>query len=162
MQDKQLVILRRGLMLAGHLQEAEASGHKELELQPGSGLVHMGLGVIELRRSRPEAALAEMEQESTPHWRVYGLALAYHALGRWEEADAALLLAKEEYGDDMAFQFAEIHAFRGELDTAFEWLERAYSHRDPGLQGVKVSWLLANLHDDPRWPVFLEKMGLPE
>jgi len=146
----------------GHSQEAEAAFQKVLELQPGSGFVHMRLGLIELLRLRPEAALAEMEQESTPHWRVYGLALAYHALGRREEADAALLEAKEEHGDDMAYQFAKIHAFRGELDAAFEWLERAYAHRDPGLINVKVGWLLANLHDDPRWPVFLEKMGLPE
>ncbi len=39
-------------------------------------------------------------------------------------------------------------------------LERAYSYRAPGLPYVKVNLLVASLHDDPRWPAFLEKMGL--
>jgi TolB-like protein/Flp pilus assembly protein TadD len=154
---------RLGLRLteAGHLQEAEESLQTVLELQPGRLAAHMMLGLIELWRSRPEAALAEMEQEPIPYWRLYGLALAYHALGRRDEADTALLEIKEESGDDAAFQLAEIHAFRGEFDAAFEWLERAYAHRDPGLSELIPSRLLANLHEDPRWPVFLEKMGLP-
>ena len=59
------------------------------------------------------------------------------------------------------YQIAEVYAFRGEIDTAFEWLERAYRQRDGGLPDfLKLDPLLANLHDDPRWPVFLEKMGL--
>lgn len=63
---------------------------------------------------------------------------------------ASLIQAKDRYGDDMAFQFVEIHAFRAEPDAAFEWLERAYVHRDPGLQDVKPSRWLASLHDDLR------------
>ena len=149
------------LIAAGHLQEAAATYQKLLELQPGRIQAHMRLGRLELYRSRPEMALAEMEPEVEPFWRLYGLALAYHALGRREESDAALMEAKEKWGDDGAFQFGEIHAFRGEPDSAFEWLERAYARRDPGLTFVKVSALLASLHDDPRWSVFLEKMGLP-
>ncbi len=50
----------------------------------------------------------------------------------------------------------------GEVDSAIEWLERAYRQRDPGLSSLKLDPLLANLHDDPRWPVFLEKMGLAD
>ena len=47
------------------------------------------------------------------------------------------------------FQFAEIHAFRGEPNAAFEWIERAYAHHDPGLSWLKVSPFLANIHDAP-------------
>ncbi|MDH3745876.1 MAG: protein kinase [Acidobacteriota bacterium] len=150
------------LMEAGHAQEAEGTFLKVLELQPKRSGARMRLGLIELSRSRFEAALAEIRQESTPHWRRYGLALVYHAQGRPEEAEAALIEMTEKYGDDAAFQLAEIHAYRDEPDMAFEWLERGYSHRDPGLAFVKASPFLHNLHDDPRWPVFLEKMGLPE
>ncbi len=52
-----------------------------------------------------------------------------------------------------------MYAFRGEVDKAFEGLERAYDQRDPGLAWIR-SMLLANLHDDPRWAAFLEKLGL--
>ncbi len=150
------------LMRAGHLEEAETVFAKVLELQPDRDGTYLRLGLVELLRSRPEEALARIEQETAPHWRMNGKALAYHALGRPAEADAALRDMRETYGDDAAFQLAEIHAFRREPDAAFEWLERALSHRDPGLQDLKVSAFLTSLHDDPRWRVFLEQMGLPE
>jgi hypothetical protein len=37
-----------------------------------------------------------MEREPEPWWRLHGLALAYHAVGRKKESDAALaeLIAK--------------------------------------------------------------------
>ena len=44
------------------------------------------------------AALAEIEQEKSEVWRLIGLPMAYHALGRKTESDAALatLIAKFE------------------------------------------------------------------
>ena len=33
---------------------------------------------------------------------------------------------KGKYAGEMAYQIAEVHAFRGEVDPAFECLERAY------------------------------------
>lgn len=149
------------LMRAGRLEEARETSQRVLDLQPGRGGEHLNLGLIELKRSRPEEALALMKKDSAPHWRLYGSALAYHALGRRGEADAALMEMTETYGDDAAFQLAEIHAVRGELDAAFAWLERAYSHHDPGLQDLKVSEALVDLHDDPRWLRLVEKVGLP-
>jgi hypothetical protein len=51
---------------------------------------------------------------------------------------------------------------RGDADRAFEWLERAYAQRDPGLTDTKVSRRLRSLHGDPRWGAFLKKMGLED
>lgn len=60
-----------------------------------------------------------------------------------------------------AYQIAQVYAFREEVDTAFEWLERAYDQRDPALATLlKSDVLLTNLHGDPRWTALLEKMGL--
>jgi hypothetical protein len=76
-----------------------------------------------------------------------------------EESDAALarlLTESEQWG----YQFAVAHASRGEIDEAFRWLERAHELHDSGVVLVKVSWPLKNLHSDPRWPRFLEKIGL--
>jgi hypothetical protein len=60
-----------------------------------------------------------------------------------------------------AMQIAQIYAFRGEIDDAFLWLERAYDNHDRTLSGVLLQPLLTNLHGDPRWELFLDKMGLP-
>jgi hypothetical protein len=48
------------------------------------------------------------------------------------------------------------------VDRAFEWPERTYTQRDPGLAGTKVSPRLRSLHGDPRWGAFLQKMGLED
>ncbi len=60
-----------------------------------------------------------------------------------------------------AFQVAEVYAFRGDADRAFEWLERAYAQRDAGLAGIKGDVSLKNLEHDPRYVAFLKKMRLP-
>ena len=46
-------------------------------------------------------------------------------------------------------------------DLAFEWLERAYATRDPGLAEMKGDPLLRGLRDDPRWAALLRRMRLP-
>jgi hypothetical protein len=51
---------------------------------------------------------------------------------------------------------------RGDKDHAFEWLERAYAQRDPGLTYIKVNSLLQKLKGDPRYAAWLRKLNLPE
>ena len=58
-----------------------------------------------------------------------------------------------------AYQIAEAFAWRGENERSFEWLERAYVQRDPGLGHTFTDPFFAPLHEDPRWPLFLRKMG---
>ena len=67
----------------------------------------------------------------------------------------------EKWAAEAAYQIAYVYAFRGEIDQALDWLDQAYDNRDPGLAQMLLEPLFANLHDDPRWMVFLDKMGLP-
>jgi hypothetical protein len=55
-----------------------------------------------------------------------------------------------------------VHAFRGEVDLAFEWLERAYDQRDGGLLDIKGDRFLRGLAGDPRYKASLRKLKLPE
>lgn len=51
-----------------------------------------------------------------------------------------------------------MHAYRGELDQAFEWLERAYARHDFGLtlnRGTRFSRILSAT---PRYKTLLRKM----
>jgi tetratricopeptide (TPR) repeat protein len=145
----------------GKWEESAAALKKALELNPGRPVVHLFLGRNLLAQSRPQEALTEIEQEPSPIWRLHGLALAYHALGRKKEADAALAEYITKFQSEAAFQVAEIYAFRGDADRAFEWLERAYAQRNGGLSEMKGDFLLKSLERDPRYVAFLKKMRLP-
>jgi adenylate cyclase len=83
-------------------------------------------------------------------------------MGRRAESDAALAKLVREHAQDNAFGIAETYAFRGELDEAFAWLERAYRQKDSGLYLIKGDQLLKSLAGDPRYSAFLRKMNLPE
>ena len=146
---------------SGKWEESTAALRKALELTPGRPAIHGQLGRFLLAQSRPQEALAEIEQEPSPLWRLYGLALIYHALGRKKEADAALAEFIAKYQSDGPYQIAAIYAFRGETDRAFEWLERAYVQRDGGVSEMKGDFFLKNIERDPRYAAFLKKMRLP-
>jgi len=153
--------LARYAYFLGRLDESTAAFQKVLELNPEYPGAHEDLGLVYLAQSRPDAALAEMEQEKRDLWQSFGFAILYHALGRRNEADAKLSELVENYQDVAAYQIAEVFAYRGEVDRAFEWLERAYAQRDSGLSQIKGDPHLKRLGSDPRYPAFLEKMRLP-
>ena len=119
------------------------------------------LALVQLAQSRPEAALAEMQQEKGDLWRRYGFSLVYYALRRHKEADLALSEFVTNYQHTAAFQIAEVYAERGEVDRAFEWLERAYAQRDSGLSQIKGQPHFKRLERDRRYAALLEKMRLP-
>ena len=144
---------------AGNYEQLRAAYHKVLELSPESHSAHSNLGLVELLEGRPEQAVKEIEQEPSAGYRAHALAMAYHTLGRRRESDAAVAQLIAE-GEEWAMQIATTHAWRGEADAAFEWLERAAQEHDAGLWTVRMSPYLASLHGDPRWARFLARIGL--
>jgi TolB-like protein/Tfp pilus assembly protein PilF len=146
---------------AGQLNEAEEAYKKVIELNPEWTGVYARLGSVFLAQSKNEAALAEVRKERDERWRLYGLALAHHALGNSNETERALTELIEKHQKGMVSQIAAVYAYRGQNDEAFQWLERAYDIHDYGLLGIKIDPLYFNLHRDPRWSKFLKKMNLP-
>jgi len=146
---------------AGQFDEAVAAFRKSLELSPSIPVIHHDLARVYLAQGRPFEALTEIQQEPEPIWRLFGQALVYHDLGKKQEADAALREFIARYSDDSAYQVATAHAYRGEIENAFEWLGKAYTRRDTGLSDVKVDPLLNNIRSDTRYAAFLNRMRLP-
>jgi TolB-like protein/Tfp pilus assembly protein PilF len=144
----------------GRLEEAEAMRRKVLELSPGWLSGHFNLGKVLLAQNDPAAALVEMQQEQSTFWRLTGLALVHHALGNAAESDAALREFMQLDLGGAAYQAVQIHAYRGEIDLAFEWLDRAAATHDSGLAFTRVDPLLESLRTDPRWSRFLSRNGL--
>jgi TolB-like protein len=150
-----IVQLRRG-----RLTEAEAAIRRAIEMSPTSIFDHYILGCVLLARNQPESALVEFLKDLSDGARIEGSAMAYFALGRNRDSDAALAQALKHYASSPT-GIAAVYAFRRESSEAFNWLDRAYAGKDPFLNRVKSSPEFDSLHDDPRWKAFLVKMNLP-
>ena len=150
------------LAVAGRFSEARAEFPRVVELNPAAPWAHAGLGLAFLIEGKfEEAALAA--QDDAGEWaRLLIVACARWGEKRIPESDAALAQLTETFADTAAYQVAEVHAYRGDKDQAFEWLERARRQRDGGLAGMRRDPLLANLKTDPRWNAFLHTMGLAD
>jgi serine/threonine-protein kinase len=87
--------------------------------------------------------------------------MALQIAGDPAAADAALQNVIAKYGDGNAFQIAEIYALRKQPEPMFEWLERAWSNRDPGISYLLYDPFLTAYRHDPRFAAFCGKVGLP-
>jgi len=144
----------------GQINEAILSFKKALEVDPRFQRAHLYQGINYLLLGKPDLALKEMQLENNELFKTFGLALAYHALGRKQEADETLKEFKDKYQNNWSYLLAQLHAFRGEKDLAFTWLETAYNKKDSWLFWLKGDPLLKNLRDDSRYKAFMKKMNL--
>jgi tetratricopeptide (TPR) repeat protein len=118
------------------------------------------LGKIYVLQGRPQDALPEIERVRYEPQRAFLYAIAYYALGRKQESDAALSELITKYQQN-TYRIAEVYAFRNQSDAAFEWLDRAYGQHNAGLIGTKVDPLLKSLRHDPRYVALLKKLNFP-
>jgi TolB-like protein/Flp pilus assembly protein TadD len=144
---------------AGRLDAAIASFRTALSLSPGRANAHAEIGNALLLKGDAQGALAEIEKETSEVWKMIGLPMAYRALGRKADSDAALATLIAKYEKDGPSNIAAVYAYRGEADKAFEWLDKAIEYSDPGLNDIMTENLIDNLHADPRWLQFLRKIG---
>jgi TolB-like protein/DNA-binding winged helix-turn-helix (wHTH) protein/tetratricopeptide (TPR) repeat protein len=144
----------------GQLDEAVADVKKSLELNPDVFPGPLMLGKIYVLQGRPQDALPAIERVRDEPQRAFLYVIAYYALGRKKESDAALSELITKHPSD-SFHIAEVYAIRNQSNEAFEWLDRAYAQRNSGLIGTKVDPLLKSLHNDPRFAEFLKKLNLP-
>ena len=144
----------------GRWEEAIASSRTALKLSPGYTGAHAIIGTsLLLGGGDKSVALEEIRAESDEIYRMSSLPLAYHALGRRTEADAALAQFTKDHASDSPMLVAAIHAYRDEPDQAFAWLDKAIATSDPYVQYALVEPLYRSLHEDPRWNTFLRKAG---
>jgi TolB-like protein/class 3 adenylate cyclase/tRNA A-37 threonylcarbamoyl transferase component Bud32/Flp pilus assembly protein TadD len=142
---------------AGRFDEAIGAFRKALELRPEMARPHSWIGRVYLAQGKAKEAQAEAELESYPELRLFGLALAFGAMGRREESDAKMAEIHSQY-----YMEAELYASRGEVDRAFAALDRAFAEHDTGLAQLKGDPLLKSLMGDKRYSALLKKMRLPD
>jgi TolB-like protein len=154
-------LLAAALSANGQYRDAEATfreiGRLKLDAMPRSLIAQMIL-----MDGRPADALTEAGQISDRQERDYILTMTYHALGRNAESDRLMTSYEREHASDDAFTIAMMHAYRGETDLAFQWLDRAVLQHDPALFVIKGNFsTFPNVTRDPRYPELLRKIGLP-
>jgi TolB-like protein len=146
--------------MSDRLEDAATSLQIALDLNPKGGLTHAFLAINRLLQGRSDEALSLAPAESHDVFRYLAFAMIHHKLGHPEESESALKALIDGFGWTAAYQAAEAYAFRGEVDKAFEWLESAFAHRDPGVVHTAVDLFLRPLHGDPRWLPFLRRLSL--
>src|SRR5438874_3663911 len=148
------------LAVAKQYEEARAEYARAIELNPAAPYYHAGLASTYLLEGKLEEA-ANAAQADTAEWaRLTVTACIRWSQKRISESDAALAQLIKSSAETAAYQIADVYAYRGDKDRAFEWLERARRQRDAGLPGLRTDPYLANLRGDTRWNAFLHTMGL--
>ena len=149
------------LCYSGRFDAARQAEQRSLEIDPDNFTSLVGMAYIELWAGRPAEARIWASKVKGEH-RLFLMAVIEHSLGNDAASREALAELTRKYGHLIPSDVAFAHAWRGERDAAFEWLERAVVQRDHGLIWVRKDRMLLPLHSDPRWKALLKKMNLPE
>jgi tetratricopeptide (TPR) repeat protein len=150
------------LCAADRLQECLQCRLKLQQLHPELRGVNAFVGEARLLLGQLPEALDAMQKEPEQNLRLAGLATVYTAMGRHAESDAEMKTLEESYASDDAYGIAQLHAYRGEPDAAFDWLQRSFRMHDSNIIYVKTDPLLRNLRRDPRFQTLLANLRLPE
>jgi TolB-like protein len=146
----------------GQYDAAESAIRKGMELQPGAQNIHSQLSLLALLRVQAEVALREAQLEPEGIWHDVYVALAHHARGDHVAADAALDKLIATRGDNFPYQIALVYAGRHETEKLFEWLDRAYTARQPLMAWYTISQpLLKPYYSDPRFVELCKKIRFP-
>lgn len=129
-----------------------------LEIAPQAPQALDYLGFLQLLEGHASLALSTFGQLHD----LAGISMAEHTLGHAKESQRALDQFLATGGQAWAYGLAEIHAWRGERDKAFESLDRAYQQHASDLYDFRNDVALTSLHSDPRFGALLRKMKLPE
>jgi serine/threonine-protein kinase len=118
--------------------------------------------VAHLLAGEGAAALATAEELSDERARLWGSALAHHVLGHERVAARTAEALAARFGERLAYAVAQVHAFRGDADEAFAWLDQSFDRREVALESIQFDALVKPLHADPRYRALLQRMRLVE
>jgi serine/threonine-protein kinase len=157
-----------GLLFAGLYDDSIRQLQKVLELDPQFALANILLSVNYTKKSLHNEAIAAAEQgvadtRRLPHFLAF-LAIAYESAGQREDTLAVLEELNQASSHDFVppEAFAAVYGTLGEMDRAFEWLDKAFDGRARGLAMLKTAPWLGPLRQDHRYEKLLRRMNFPE
>jgi tetratricopeptide (TPR) repeat protein len=153
---------------AGQVEQAIEQRKKALELAPDSVIIIDDLADDYLSLSRYSDAVLTIEMSMslagrTP--RVMALlGRAYALSGRQDEIETLLQELQEKDASEyvLPVYFARLYASLGDMDKAFQWLEKAQQERDWSMLLLKTWPPWDPLRSDPRFDDLVQRMKFPE
>ena len=158
--DKEEVseFLRSGLVLSGNQKEAYntiTSILREEQSYRSIGRYYEWLEEYDSARFYLESALQAKDSIMLIPRDQAALALAYEKTNSLQEARKIInqLIAKSDSTSvgSPAYFIAYYYSGKGEVDSAFYWLEKAFNNRSPEMPWLKVLPAFDNLKDDDRY-----------
>ncbi|MCL4523960.1 MAG: tetratricopeptide repeat protein [Acidobacteria bacterium] len=151
---------------AGEFDQTIAQGKACLELDPNYHMCHFWLGRAYVEKKMYVEAINEIRRaiELQPE-NLMAVALLGHAYARSGQPAKARetirnlqRLSTRRYVSPSLF--AIVYCGLGEIDSAFEWIARAFQQRDPLLTRMKLDPVTVPLRSDPRFADLLRRVGL--
>jgi serine/threonine-protein kinase len=142
-------------------ERALAEFRKVLAIDPHFAFAHYAVGDVYGQQGKHSEAIAELEESIRLGGRsVNHVGVLAYAEGRAGNSEAARRLLAELIGLESPVWIAVAHLGLGDVEAVFEWLHRAFEHRDGSLVLVTVSPEFDPLRSDPRFRSLLDGMGL--
>jgi tetratricopeptide (TPR) repeat protein len=132
-----------------------------LEVQPNFANLHALLGRAYLDQGLHEEALTSFQRTADLDFAIGGAWLAYLFAVTGKREEALKLLEELEESNARPSEIAVVYTGLGEIDQAFEWLDRAVEPDE--LDDLRLSWSDVEydpLRDDPRFQDLLLRMNL--
>jgi adenylate cyclase len=131
-----------------------------LVLRPGLPVAQYYRGAAILQSGDAATALTVFQAHPDEARALMGSAMAFYDLGQELESAAAADAMEEKFlPEEWHTHLAEVRAYRGEIDQAFELLDIAFERRQPSILTIQVNPHFAKLHPDLRWAALIEKIN---
>ena len=149
------------LTIARRYQEAATVARRLMrERDRRSDAIVLFEALVMLRQSD---AARELVPRLSPAWmQSYSRALIEARAGNRAAADAALAAFRRLDDGTFHYQFAILHAQRGEIAAALDAIEKSLRAEDPGLSLIAVEPLLDPLRKEPRFRAVQDKIIPPD
>jgi eukaryotic-like serine/threonine-protein kinase len=153
--------------IAGQYDTAIEEYRKTLEMDSNLAVARIYLSLTYTAVEQYDKAIAECQKgidlsggEDSPHQGILGA--IYGLAGKIDKGqqllDRVIALSKDRYISP--FQIATTYLALGQKESAFKWLDRAYTERDHWIVSVKVNPLFRSLRADAKFVELLRKMKL--
>ncbi|HLV39566.1 tetratricopeptide repeat protein [Xanthomarina sp.] len=143
------------------LDEAMEALNKFSIYYPNIQILHYMKAKVLLAQGHMEEALAENDKETHEFFNLYGKNFILFAMKGKAGTELIFKEFIEKYSNSDPSNMADLYAFRGDYDTAFEYLNKAFLIKDPVLLEALAYPSFQPMYKDSRWKALINNMGLP-
>jgi tetratricopeptide (TPR) repeat protein len=149
-----------GLTRLERFDEAIESLRKAVAVSPASSRAIDFLSMAQLYAGRMSDSLATALTQSIEPWRLMQLAMINHSVGDAHQSDALLMQLTQHFAERAPMRIGGVFGWKGDLDSAFYWYNRAVDQSDPEMVFLQAVYLAPAVRQDQRYTLLLQRLGL--